>query len=52
MNDPAIFGDLTGGAVNGTSSVAAPEPSSLLLLGSGFLALGGFARKRVTTLFN
>jgi hypothetical protein len=29
-----------------------PEPSSLLLLGSGFLALGGFARKRVTTLFN
>ena len=52
MNDPSIFGDLTGGTVNGTPSVAAPEPSSLLLLGSGFLALGGFARKRVTTLFN
>jgi hypothetical protein len=52
MNDPTIAGDLTGGTVNGVPSVAAPEPSSLLLLGSGFLALGGFARKRVTTLFN
>jgi hypothetical protein len=52
MNDPTIFGDLTGGTVNGTPSVAAPEPSSLLLLGSGFLALGGFARKRLVTLFN
>jgi hypothetical protein len=29
-----------------------PEPSSLLLLGSGFLALGGFARKRLVARFN
>jgi|HubBroStandDraft_6_1064221.scaffolds.fasta_scaffold24857_4 hypothetical protein len=40
------------GTVTATPSAAVPEPSSLLLLGSGFLALGGFARKRVTTLFN
>jgi hypothetical protein len=39
------------GTVTATPSAAVPEPSSLLLLGSGFLALGGFARKRVTTLF-
>lgn len=50
MNDPTIVGDLTGGTVTGSSSVVAPEPSSLLLLGSGFLALGGFARKRIATL--
>jgi hypothetical protein len=52
MNDPTIAGDLTGGTVDGVPSVAAPEPSSLLLLGSGFLALGGFARKRLSALFN
>ena len=46
MNDPTIFGDLTGGTVSG-AAVTAPEPASLLLLGSGFLALGGFARKRL-----
>jgi hypothetical protein len=40
------------GTVTATSSTAVPEPSSLLLLGSGFLALGGFARKRLVTLFN
>lgn len=52
MNNPlSVNGDLTGGS-GGTSPVSAPEPSSLLLLGSGFLALGGFARKRVITLFN
>jgi hypothetical protein len=33
------------------STTPVPEPSSLLL-GSGFLALGGFARKRVITRFN
>ena len=53
MNNPlSVNGDLTGGSGTGTSTVSAPEPSSLLLLGSGFLALGGFARKRVITLFN
>lgn len=52
MNDPTIAGDLTGGSVTGTSTVAAPEPSSLLLLGGGFLALGGFARKRLSARFN
>ena len=29
-----------------------PEPSSLLLLGSGFIALGSFARKRFSTSLN
>lgn len=53
MNDPTMGGDLTGGSVTGSSTtVTTPEPSSLLLLGSGFLALGGFARKRLVTLFN
>jgi PEP-CTERM motif len=42
-------GVLTGGSV---SVVSTPEPSSLLLLGSGFLALGGFARKRLIARFN
>jgi hypothetical protein len=45
-------GDLTGGSVTGSSSVSTPEPSSLLLLGSGFLALGGFARKRLIARLN
>jgi hypothetical protein len=39
------------GTVTATPSAAVPEPSSLLLLGSGFLALGGFARKRLVSLF-
>jgi hypothetical protein len=49
INNPlSVNGDLTGGSVSGTpTSVSTPEPSSLLLLGSGFLALG-FARKRLT----
>ena len=53
LTDPADLtaGILTGGSVS-AAAVTAPEPSSLLLLGSGFLALGGFARKRVITLFN
>ena len=40
------------GTVTATPSAAVPEPSSLLLLGSGFLALGGFARKRLIARFN
>jgi hypothetical protein len=52
MNDPTAAGDLTGGSVTGMSTVSTPEPSSLLLLGGGFLALGGFARRRLTARFN
>jgi PEP-CTERM motif len=33
-------------------AVATPEPSSLLLLGSGFIALGSFARKRISASHN
>jgi hypothetical protein len=44
-------GDLTDGNVSG-AAVTTPEPSSMLLLGSGFLALGGFARKRLRARFN
>lgn len=40
------------GTVTATPSAAVPEPSSLLLLGSGFLALGGFARKRLIARFS
>jgi hypothetical protein len=39
-------------SVDVTSPVPTPEPSSLLLLGSGFLALSGFARKRLIAHFN
>jgi PEP-CTERM motif-containing protein len=44
------LGDFTNFAINSVTSgsvTAMPEPSSLLLLGSGFLALGSFARKRL-----
>jgi hypothetical protein len=53
LSDPTFTtgGDLTGGSVSGSSSVSTPEPSSLLLLGSGFLALG-LARKRLIARFN
>jgi len=53
LSDPTLTtgGDLTGGSVAGTSAVT-PEPSSLLLLGGGFLALGGFARRRLSARFN
>ena len=47
-----VCADDISGTVTATSSAAVPEPSSLLLLGSGFLALAGFARKRVITLLN
>jgi hypothetical protein len=45
----AVGGDDISGTV---SSTAAPEPSSLLLVGSGLLALSGFARKRQFARFN
>jgi hypothetical protein len=51
-DDTGDFAAIASGTVTATPVSAVPEPSSLLLLGSGFLALGGFARKRVTTLFN
>jgi hypothetical protein len=49
--------NLAANSVSGTvtatpSTTTVPEPSSLLLLGSGFLALGGFARKRLIARFN
>jgi hypothetical protein len=44
-------GVLTGGSVS-TPAVTTPEPSSLLLLGGGFLALGGIARRRLIARFN
>jgi PEP-CTERM motif-containing protein len=51
LGDGSSLGDYTNFAINsvtsGTVTAAMPEPSSLLLLGSGFLALGSFARKRL-----
>jgi hypothetical protein len=57
----SLFGDgitgnfaaiAAGGTVAAIPATAVPEPSSLLLLGSGFLALGGFARKRLVARVN
>lgn len=46
----SLFGDQNTGnfaaVASGSVTAAVPEPSSLLLLGSGFIALGSFARKR------
>jgi len=50
--DTGDFAAIASGTVVATPVSTVPEPSSLLLLGSGFLALGVFARKRVITLFN
>jgi PEP-CTERM motif-containing protein len=62
IGDGSIFGEampdntaVGENSVSGTvtaTAVSTPEPSSLLLLGSGFLALGGFARKRLIARFN
>lgn len=53
MGTSSIFINLAGLPVDGTftidlipSTVAAPEPSSFLLLGLGLIALAGLARKR------
>ena len=57
MGDPSFLAedDTAANFVTGSgtaTAVSTPEPSSLLLLGSGFLALGGFARKRLIARFN
>jgi|HubBroStandDraft_6_1064221.scaffolds.fasta_scaffold593775_1 hypothetical protein len=49
---PVGANDISGSVTAAPSTTPVPEPSSLLLLGSGFLALGGFARKRLVALFN
>jgi PEP-CTERM motif len=49
---PIGVNDISGSVTGTPSTTPVPEPSSLLLLGSGFLALGGFARKRLVALFN
>lgn len=44
------FSPLDGGAGSFTTTVSpVPEPSTLLLIGSGILGLGGFLRKRLLT---
>jgi len=46
-DDTGEFAAIASGTVTATPTAAVPEPSSLMLLGSGFLMLGGFARKRL-----
>ena len=68
VNDMTVGGDITSGLISGATGpsvvtytvnfetdapiITTPEPSSLMLLGGGFLALGGFARKRLIARFN
>jgi hypothetical protein len=49
---PLAVDNISGSVTATPSTTPVPEPSSLLLLGSGFLALGGFARKRLVALLN
>jgi hypothetical protein len=46
LNNDSPTGPL-GKLVITTSSISAPEPSSLILMGSGLLSLLGFARKKI-----
>jgi len=46
MTGVAVNGDFTLTLIPGTSTVTTPEPSTLLLLGAGLLALVGFTRKK------
>ena len=68
VNDMTVGGDITSGLISGATGpsvvtytvnfetdapiITTPEPSSLMLLGGGFLALGGIARRRLIARFN
>ena len=51
IDDSGLGANSVSGTVT-AAAVSTPEPSSLLLLGGGFLALGGIARRRLIARFN
>jgi len=52
LSAPITMGSVNLFSVDVSSPASTPEPSSLLLLGGGFLALCGIARKRLIARFN
>jgi len=54
LSSPITMGSVNLFSVDVTfsSPASTPEPSSLMLLGGGFLALGGIARRRLIARFN